>query len=323
MLMLMFSAIIYYLLLITYTYIYNILCEILYIIDNAFSKNLYDKIRYFYGCSYLSILKLLRIKIIYIDESLPPAQHQERVLWISNHRSKLDGLLVQSILCTRYLDTIAVTKYAIKLFPIFGSFGNHVNAIYVSPSDTEILSRAASYSIEKNKSILIFPEGTTFSPQSKLSSDKFAEKFNLSKLSNVLIPRTLGFDILRSKGNFNSIGNITIQYSHPEIPFQSRHSFLDLFRIFPRKIYIRTQIIKSDVDLMKVFEEKDLLLNTLPNISDSSTPEPTIHIYLNILMLGIFLYLIFFMKNFFLLTIIISIISTVTLILGRNFDKKN
>ena len=41
--------------------------------------------------------------------------------------------------------------------------------------------------------LVLFPEGTNLSPQTKKRSDQFAEKNNLAKYEHVLHPRTTGF----------------------------------------------------------------------------------------------------------------------------------
>ena len=41
--------------------------------------------------------------------------------------------------------------------------------------------------------VLLFPEGTDFTKNTKIRSDKFAEKQNLPKYDYVLHPRTTGF----------------------------------------------------------------------------------------------------------------------------------
>lgn len=47
--------------------------------------------------------------------------------------------------------------------------------------------------------LLIFPEGTDFTAQSKASSDRYADKHNLPKYEKVLHPKTTGFAFLSQR----------------------------------------------------------------------------------------------------------------------------
>jgi len=262
-------ALIYYLLLILFTFVYNILAEILYYIKTLFGttwahmysniiKNLgyNNKITYYYAHAHLLVLKLVGTKI-FLNQKIS----SDRMLWISNHRSKLDGLLIQCILCANGNNVTTVTKKIVGYFPIFGSFGKNIHNIFIERNKNiaeKILTDASHKTIDDNGSILIFPEGTTMSSTNMELSNKYATDNDLQQLKNVLLPRTTGFDIIHREGNFNKVGNITIQYKKPSIPYGMQHSFVDLFLIFPTEIYLDIQYdnIKSK-DLYRVFEEKD------------------------------------------------------------------
>ena len=47
--------------------------------------------------------------------------------------------------------------------------------------------------------IVLFPEGTNLTRETRTKSDAFAEKNNLPKLKHVLQPRTTGFSFLAEK----------------------------------------------------------------------------------------------------------------------------
>ena len=55
--------------------------------------------------------------------------------------------------------------------------------------------------------VLLFPEGTNLTKETKSQSDEFAEKNGLQKYSQVLHPRKAGFSFLASKlqkGNYSN-----------------------------------------------------------------------------------------------------------------------
>ena len=262
----MIKGLFYYVVLIMFTFLYNFICD-LFRLKNILMKRFgyatkpqfngfYENIKYYYAHCYLLILKLFGVKI-YINGNLS----EKRMLWISNHRSKFDGLLVQSVLCAAGSNAIAVVKKSISFIPLFGSFGNHSKSIFIQRERSEaekVLSDHSCRSQTKNRSILVFPEGATMSPNSKQRSDEYSLKNNLPIFKNVLLPRKTGFDIIKDNGSFDNIGNITIRYADPELINNAEHSFLDLLWIFPKRIYIDISYESSKtIDLYETFSKKD------------------------------------------------------------------
>lgn len=319
------NGLIYYVIFILYMYMYNFISEISYVADSCMAEccdiplyfieknGFYGNIRYYYAHSYLLLLKILGVKI-YINKKIL----KDRMLWISNHRSKLDGLIIQSVLCASKNDTIAVVKNSIRKIPIFGSFGEHVDAIYLNRSNTQsdrnILSSSAKKSIEKEKSILIFPEGTTISPKSKKISDNYAMKKNINATNLTLIPRNTGFDILKTEGKFNKVGNITIRYECPSIIGINEHSYLHLFKIFPKNVYLDVEYLDiNDCNLSDLFLEKDKNMAKPIIVTDY----PYQHMYsvsclfFNLILLIIFYLLCFTVPFFCCMTVIISLYSII------------
>ena len=144
----------------------------------------------------------------------------------------MDGLVLQSVLCCSKSDTITVVKTAIKYIFIVGSFGYHAGCIFVdSKSDKNKISLKASNTKKNGQSILIFPEGTTMSPNSKYNSDTYTDKLSIDRTKNVIYPRTTGFKLLLDKTNYDTIGDITIRYANPSLGRTEKHSYLDLFKI--------------------------------------------------------------------------------------------
>ena len=240
---------------------YNVLGEIMYWLYIANLPIKYENIRYYCAYGYLSILKLTGIRIYQSGE---PIRHG-RSLWISNHRSKLDGIIIQTLLCVSGNDTISVVKDSIRQIPIFGSFGTHCRCLFIRRDKTaaaKILEAGGRLSRANNWSVLIFPEGTTMSPYSQGLSHMFSEERSIDKFERVLFPKTTGFNLMKQE--FETVGNITISYGNPSFKGNEEHSFPALFRIFPHEVYIHIKYVDTNVDLMDVFREKDLMLEKAP-----------------------------------------------------------
>ena len=64
--------------------------------------------------------------------------------------------------------------------------------------------------------MIIFPEGTDFTPESKERSDKYAADHGLSEYHYLLHPKTTGFSYLvrhqRQADNFDAVYDLTIGY---------------------------------------------------------------------------------------------------------------
>ena len=315
-------AFVYYIMFIMYTYMYNLLAEYSYFaeaifrhkfnVDEQFTEKngYYNNFKYYYAHAYFTILKIVGTKIYLNNKIL-----HERILWISNHRSKLDGIIVQSILCANGNDVVSVTKKSISYIPIFNSFGEHMKCIFIKRSKTEaekIIMEESKNSLEKNRSILIFPEGTTLSPNTKLRSDKYATEKNLQPFKNVLIPKNTGYDIIRREGKFDRIGNITIRYAEPSIPEYSEHSFANLFRIFPRAVYIDIDYGDniSFNDLYKIFSEKEKKLEQPINKNDYHLIHnySSICLILNLIIFIIFYYIFLYVPFFRYATLIYTLV---------------
>ena len=265
-------AFVYYVLIIMYTIIYNTITETLYIFElimrsyNPIYKyiitkqTLFHYIKNFYAHMTLLVLRIVGIKI-HLDADIL----SDRMIWISNHRSKFDGLMIQSLLYSSGAKNVSVVKKEISYFPIFGSFGQHADSIYINRNDDNSkkkMADATKATIYSENSILIFPEGATLSPESKTRSDKFANENNLPIFENVLIPKTVGFDIIKQHGQFKIIGNLTIRYNNPSIQGIKSHSFIDLFKIFPQDVYINVEYDDANtINLYDAFRNKNTNLN--------------------------------------------------------------
>lgn len=267
-------AIVYYVLFYFYTIMYNFIAELLYYAERIFAYRLdlkddemkkyglYHDLCYYYSHGYLLLLKLVGVNITFSGDSI---RKKERVLYISNHRSKFDGPLIHVLLTANGCSVKTISKYSVKYIPIIGSAGFHTGTIFIERrlKDAEkTLIDASRNCISDKCSIFIFPEGATMSPDVKFKSDAYSVANKLPITNNTIIPRTTGFSIIKENGQFDTIGNMTIQYSNPEISGHNLHSYFDLFTVFPKQINIDLKYEQfSANDLVEKFLEKDKLLD--------------------------------------------------------------
>ncbi|XP_014915816.1 lysocardiolipin acyltransferase 1 isoform X3 [Poecilia latipinna] len=89
--------------------------------------------------------------------------------------------------------------------------------------------------------LLLFPEGTDLTENTKARSDAFAAQNNLPKMEYVLHPRSTGFtfivDKLRKGDNLDAVHDITVAYPK-NIPQTERHLVLGEF---PREIHFHVR----------------------------------------------------------------------------------
>lgn len=265
----------YYGLLIMFVYMFNLVADFILLAETlapmktTLSRNdvnangLYNNLTYYVGQAVLLIYKIVGLEI-YV-RTPPEGIRGDRCLWISNHRSKLDGLLVQALVCAAGGNAVAITKGDIEKYPIVGSLGRHTWCIFIKRNrlaDEETLKQKSAESISLGKSIIIFPEGATLSPDSKARSDKYGTENNLLPSNNVLLPKTFGYELIKEYGKFDCTGNFTLRYEDPALVGITEHSFTDLFKTFPRKLYIDVEYANIEPNqLYDVFAKKDTFLD--------------------------------------------------------------
>ena len=312
------AVIIFYFAMILIAYYMAFICAICRLVEFFFGKNMKfgEMIKYCYSNMLLLALQLFGFKIYIKGEFCG-----RRSLWISNHLSVMDGPIIHALLCAKGYNIISVGKKSIQYMPFFGFIGSYTGNVFIFRKKeyaTEILSIAAKDTISNNSSILIFPEGATMAPHTKIISDIYAEKNNKPILNNVLCPRETGFDIIKSNGMFDTIGNMTIRYSDPIIPLHTDHNFLTLTKIFPTKMHIDLEYgdIKAN-ELYDIFAKKDIQLNTKIDHNDHNdhnnyrydAGHNLPHAILSSILMIIFYFLIYYFKYFRNTSFIVSIIA--------------
>lgn len=203
----------------------------------------------------------------------------ERSVIIMNHRTRLDWMFLWNCLL-RYsylrLEKICL-KSSLKAVPGFGWAMQVAAFIFIRrkwEEDKSHFEAMLDYfcDIKEPLQLLIFPEGTDLTENTKARSHEFAEKNALEKFEYVLHPRTTGFtfivDRLREGNNLDAIHDITVAYPH-NIPQTEKHI---LMGNFPKEIHFHVcrypvsslPVSKEDLQLwcQERWKEKEERLRT-------------------------------------------------------------
>ncbi|XP_042593589.1 lysocardiolipin acyltransferase 1-like isoform X1 [Cyprinus carpio] len=185
----------------------------------------------------VALLELVfRVKVVITGDGFVPG---ERSVIIMNHRTRLDWMFLWCCLL-RYsflrLEKICL-KAALKAVPGFGWAMQVASFIFIRRRWEEDRSHMANMlqyfcHIKEPLQLLLFPEGTDLTENTRARSDEFAEKNALPKYEYVLHPRTTGFtfivNTLRKGDNLDAVHDITVAYPQ-NIPQTERHLLLGLF----------------------------------------------------------------------------------------------
>lgn len=197
------------------------------------------------------------VKVIITGDAFVPG---ERSVIIMNHRTRMDWMFLWNCLM-RYsylrLEKVCL-KASLKSVPGFGWAMQAAAYIFIHrkwKDDKSHFEDMIDYfcDIREPLQLLIFPEGTDLTENSKARSNDFAEKNGLQKYEYVLHPRTTGFtfvvDRLREGKNLDAVHDITVAYPH-NIPQTERHL---LRGDFPREIHFHVR--RHPVDTLPAAKE--------------------------------------------------------------------
>ncbi|KAK6118908.1 hypothetical protein DH2020_047361 [Rehmannia glutinosa] len=216
--------------------------------------------------------KINKTRVIFSGDTIPV---EERVLLFSNHRTEVDWMYLWNLAlrkgCLGYIKY--VLKSSLMKLPIFG-WGFHILEFIPVERKWEVdeLVMHQMLSTFANRQdplwLAVFPEGTDFTDQKCIKSQKFAIENGLPVLKNVLLPKTRGFiaclEILR--GTLDAVYDVTIAYKN-QCP-----SFMDnVFGVDPSEVHMHIKRIpldeiplsesKAATWLMDEFVLKDQLLS--------------------------------------------------------------
>ncbi|PWA76930.1 Phospholipid/glycerol acyltransferase [Artemisia annua] len=191
--------------------------------------------------------KINKTKVIFSGETVP---NNERVLLIVNHKTEVDWMYLWDLALRK--GCIGCIKYVLKSslmkLPIFG-WGFHVLE-FISVERKwevdEVMMRKMLLNFTNPSDPLwlaLFPEGTDFTEEKCLKSQKFAAENGLPIMKNVMLPKTRGFhtclEILRD--SLDAVYDVTVAYKN-RCP-----TFLDnVFGVEPSEVHVHVRRIPLD-----------------------------------------------------------------------------
>ncbi|KAL9140598.1 hypothetical protein ABFS82_14G047700 [Erythranthe guttata] len=191
--------------------------------------------------------KINKTRVIFSGDKVPV---EERVLIITNHRTEVDWMYLWNFAlrkgCLGYIKY--VLKSSLMKLPIFG-WGFHIlEFIPVERNwelDESVMRQKLSTFTNRNDPLWlsVFPEGTDYTEQKCIKSQKFASENGLPVLKNVLLPKTRGFNVCLEilRGSLDAVYDVTIAYKN-QCP-----SFLDnVFGVDPSEVHMHVRRIPLD-----------------------------------------------------------------------------
>lgn len=263
--------------------------------------------------------KINMTKVIFSGETLPP---RERVLIIANHRTEVDWMYLWDLALRK--GRIGYIKYVLKSslmkLPLFGWSFQILEFIPVARKwevDESIMRQMLSTFKDPQDPLwlALFPEGTDYTEQKCIRSQKYAAENGLPILNHVLLPKTKGFfaclECLR--GSLDAVYDVTIAYKH------CCPTFMDnVLGVAPSEVHIHVQRITIDsiptseeeinTWLINRFHLKDQMLSDFHSRchfpdqgteKELSTTKCLVNFGAVILLTGIFTYCTFFSSIWF------------------------
>jgi len=165
--------------------------------------------------------KINKTKVVFSGDSIPA--REERVLLIANHRTEVDWMYLWDLALRKgRLGSIKyILKSSLMKLPVFG-WSFHIMEFIPVERRWEVDGLIMHQMLSSFKDprdplwLALFPEGTDFTEQKCIRSQKYAAENGLPILKNVLLPKTKGlFACLEElKDSLDAVYDITIGYKH-------------------------------------------------------------------------------------------------------------
>ncbi|XP_058080592.1 probable 1-acyl-sn-glycerol-3-phosphate acyltransferase 5 [Magnolia sinica] len=216
--------------------------------------------------------KINQTKVVFAGETVP---ERERVLLLANHRTEVDWMYLWDLALRK--GRLGYIKYILKSslmkLPIFG-WGFHIlEFISVERKwkiDEPMMHRMLSTFVDPRDPLwlAVFPEGTDFTEEKCIRSQKFQAENGLPILKNVLCPKTKGFHacVEALRNSLDAVYDVTIGYKH-----RCPHFMDNVFGVDPSEVHLHIRRIPlKDIPtseneaaawLMEAFRLKDQLLS--------------------------------------------------------------
>ncbi|KAL6522639.1 putative 1-acyl-sn-glycerol-3-phosphate acyltransferase 5 [Orobanche minor] len=217
--------------------------------------------------------KINKTRVVFSGDNCLP--QERRVLLIANHRTEVDWMYLWDLAlrkgCEGYIKYIL--KSSLMKLPVFGWVFHVMEFIPVErkweADESKMRHMLSSFKDPRDPLWLaLFPEGTDYTAQKCVRSQKYAAENGLPVLKNVLLPKTKGFYacLENLRDSLDAVYDITIGYRH------NCPSFLDnAFGVDPSEVHIHVwRISLKDIPtsedqislwLMKTFSLKDRMLS--------------------------------------------------------------
>ncbi|XP_018577240.1 1-acyl-sn-glycerol-3-phosphate acyltransferase delta isoform X2 [Anoplophora glabripennis] len=208
--------------------IVNLIQCVLYLTLRPFNKVLYRKINWYLCCTIYAQLVFLgdwwsgtRIFMYINKDEFDKYYGKEHAYCVMNHTYEIDWLIGWMICDRIHLlgNCKAYAKKVIQYVPVLGWAWKCSEFVFLERSfdkDKEIINKQIIELAEHPDPIwlLLFPEGTRFTPKKHEASLEFARKNNLPELKHHLLPRTRGFiaSLPSMKGKVPAIYDIELAF---------------------------------------------------------------------------------------------------------------
>jgi len=180
--------------------------------------------------SHLMVIWLLGTKVyIYKEKDLPDGfVYSDTILMTANHLSELDPMYI-SILYDRYFGSkshiVSFVKHTLRFYPFINSLLLSSGSIFVQNKNTQQNVGQHSYIANKlrtagsthKKTVLIFPEGTTYSDKVKKYREDNSEKHGTPTFKNLLIPKTNGLHLIRKHSGVGDEFNVAMKFINRKV----------------------------------------------------------------------------------------------------------
>ncbi|XP_071532361.1 1-acyl-sn-glycerol-3-phosphate acyltransferase delta-like isoform X2 [Panulirus ornatus] len=267
--------------------IINAVQFLLYVTLRPFSKSLYCSINYYLMYSLMSQVLFLAewwsgsdVRVFASDESFQK-WGKEHALIIMNHSYEIDWLMGWIIADrSQILGSAKVfVKKMMQYVPTIGWAWRFSDIIFLNRNwqeDKTIMQNQIKEFFDYPYPVwmLLFAEGTRFTPAKHKASMEFARKRGLPELKRLLIPRTRGFiQCAQSlKGNFPVIYDVTVGFNITEGEEPTLQNMLRGRKVMS-EIYVRRIPLDEVPDddegaskyLQELYQTKDQLLDSYIN----------------------------------------------------------
>lgn len=213
------------------------------LIENC-SNSVYLLSKYILGCNLDKIGENIMLK--------------DKVLVISNHPTILDFvyLVHWAKKYNRVKDLRFVAKDGIGKIPFVGKYIKQTQCLIsrdYEKDQNHIIDFCKRLSLEKSYILVIFPEGTTIAPETKIKSKSFSLNNDKPVFDNVLYPRYRGLELLLRHLTLEQVIDVTLFYNDDKKCYKCVYDMDFLFDSYPKHgIILDKEIQTGEIKLENI-----------------------------------------------------------------------